>query len=183
MKTLFKYFMMATLAMTTVALSGCTKDDPKPDPEPEPAPAEPTINPDDYTPSGTYTVTYEGDAIDAGNILSYAVSAAELEDNFIKVDFKVNNNSSEAQSTAVSADLIYGPESFREIGICILTCQNGTAPFTCTPVNIAAGGEQNVDIEVFAGATGVYHSAIYKITVGKGQLLLDPQVFFLKLTF
>lgn len=182
MKTL-KYFMMASLAMATVALSGCTKDDPNPDPEPTPAPAEPTINPDDYTQSSTYTVTYEGSDITAGDMITYAVSAAEIADEFVKVDFKVKNNSGESQSTAVSVDMIYGPESFREIGICILTCQNGTAPFTCTPVDIAAGAEQNVDIEVFPVDKGVYHSAIYQVTIGKGQLLMDPQVFFLKLTF
>lgn len=184
MKKLVKFFMAVAIVFGAAAVSSCDPEDPTPNPDPTPeAPAEPTINPDEYENSPVYSVKYDGATVNAGDIVTRPISDAEMDDAFVVVDFTIKNESMEAQSTVAYMDMIYGPESFREIGICISTCQNGTAPFACNPYEIAAGAEQSLELEAFPGDKGVYHSAIYKVTVGQGQELNNPQVFFLKLTF
>lgn len=179
MKNLLKYFLIAVLSLTTLAMVACDPEDPKPE-----VPEEPAINPADYAESPLYMVSNEGRELTPGEVVVHAVTADELADATVIEEFRLGNKTISALNTAVKMEMFYGPKSYSNVGICIGNCQSGTVPFTCSLVEMNPSEELNLELEAFPeGDNEGYNSAIYKVTVGRDEELAEPFVFFLKLTF
>ena len=83
MKKFSKYFMAAVMTMAMVGFVACKKDEDKKTDEPQ----------QEYAPSTTFDILYNGHAILEGAILEYPLSAEELANDDCDVEFFVKNKS------------------------------------------------------------------------------------------
>lgn len=169
MKKFSKMFMAAAMMTAMVGFVGCNKDD------------DGKSGNETLRNSDSYSVKYDNRTIAAGDTVKYTPTASELENEFVHMVFMVLNKTSEPLSTAVKMEMLQGPESYKSVGICLDECQNGICPYTCTPYTIASGAEKQLELEMFPTGSDGSLRALYRVTVGKGASLGDPQVFFIQM--
>lgn len=172
MKSIFKYLAIAAMGIALTGLVAC-----EPDPEPEP---EPTPDPGNYTESSTFSLKYKNNAVAAGDTIVYVHTTG-----LPMVDFYIVNKTQENHNAFVKVEKLEGPSSMNSMGFCTDVCDNFTCPFVAPkpsrPFTIPAGNSGYFDLQILNNVeSGTV--ALYRLTIGSGQELEDPQVVFLKIT-
>ena len=169
MKHFAKIFMVAVATMAFVGMSAC-KDDKKDD--------SGSGTPEQYTESSTFSLKYEGNAVAAGQTVTYNYPGSGIP----KVDFVLVNKTNEPQEAYFHMEKMEGPDIMNEMGFCTNVCDNFTCPFTTgSAYAIPASGEGVFDMQ-FANGAESGTTALYKMTAGSGRNLSDPQVIFVRVT-
>ena len=166
--------MAAIMTMAMVGFVACKKDDDNKTDEPEQQ---------TYEESTTFEILHNGQALAAGATVDYTLSAEELANDDAEVGFFVKNKSNNSVQRVFKVELVEGPSSMAEHApICYGVCEDLACPYTSGAITLAAGATDNqaIIIHLYPTMNGDAHTGTYKITVGKGAGLEDPQVCFLK---
>ena len=170
MKSIFKY--LAVMAMS-VALTGLVSCGDKPEPEPFPDPT---------TESNSYAFQYDGMTLAAGDTVDYHPSLQQSANDLANVDFYLLNKTSANLGSVLKVERVEGPAAFNELEICYDgECRTGSCPYTSSVLNLVPGVNTDLKITIDYAPSAVTARAIYRITLGKGTALEDPQVFFLNM--
>lgn len=168
MKKMFKY--LASLAMC-VALAGLTACEPEPDPEP---------TPDTYTESGSYAILYNGEAIAAGETLTYNPSIGETTNDLAVIHLLFENKTESPLSTVMKVEKIEGPAAMDDLMVCFgEECNSPTAPWTSNPFTLEPGVNSDFPVTFDYAPSKVTSKTTYRMTIGKGSALEDPQVILI----
>ena len=167
MKNIFKY--LATMAMC-VALTGLVACDPD-DPEP---------TPDTYTESATYGIIYNESHVAAGEILTIHPTLSELSNDFATIELLPENKTANNLETRMKVELLEGPDVMKDIMICYgETCKNPTCPWTSDPFTLVPGVNNDMLIKFDYSPSKVTEKTTYRLTLGKGTSLDDPQTILI----
>ncbi len=168
MKNIFKY--LATMAMC-VALTGLVACDPEPDPEP---------TPDTYTESATYGIIYDDAHVAAGEILTIHPTLGEIDNDFVSIELLPENKTDNSLETKMKVELLEGPDVMKDIMICYgETCKNPTCPWTSDAFTLEPGVNYNMLVKFDYAPSKVTSKTTYRLTLGKGASLDDPQVILI----
>lgn len=174
MKKTFKMMMAAVMTMAMVGFVACKKDDDKKTDEPEQQ---------TYEESTTFEILYNGRAVAAGTTVEYTLTQEEIDLDDSDAKFFVKNKSNATVQRVFKVELYEGPASMKnDAPICYGTsCTAQNLPYTSDAVELDPGtDEKAIQIHLYPSDHEDAHTGTYKVTVGKGANLEDPQVFFLK---
>ena len=169
MKKITKYLMVAVLMMASVSLVACSKDD------------DNKTNEETFVASGSYVIHYMNRTLEPGQTVYHNVTDAEKEADEAMDDFYIENLRDVLLGTRFRVELVSGPASMKELPVCYGQCKPVTCPYTSDEFYLARGVDSHpLEIHCYpreheAGSVGTY-----RITVGVGEALDDPQVFFLQ---
>lgn len=167
MKKTMKLFMVAFVMMATVSLVACSDDDENPSGQP--------------TESTSYAIHYQDRVLEPGETICHTVTEMERIADEAVEDFFIENKTSSTLSTSFKVEFVEGPDSMRELGVCYGVCIPVTCPYSWSVFQIEPGIDTNpLQLHCYPSdhATGV--TGTYRITVGEGSELANPQVFFLQ---
>lgn len=125
-----------------------------------------------YEESASYSILFNGNAVAAG-------STVESAEGF-KVDLYLANKTDGELDTRFKVEKVSGPDAMNTIGVCIDVCTQQRCPYTSKSITIPAGGRQLISLEYMSESSDM--TATYKLTVGEGASLNNPQVVFVKLS-
>lgn len=172
MKKTFKMMMAAVMTMAMVGFVACSKDDDKKTDEPQQQ---------TYEASGSYAIHYMGRTLEPGQTVYHNVTEAEKEADEAVDDFHIENLRDLTLGTRFKVEFVSGPTSMNEVPVCYGQCKSVICPYTSNEFDLASGLDP-IALQVHcyprdheAGSKGTY-----RITVGIGESLEDPQVFFLQ---
>jgi hypothetical protein len=167
MKKTMKFLLAAFVMMATVSLTGCNKDDEN--------------SGETYPASTSYAVHYQGQALAPGQKVVYNITDADKETDEATVDFYIKNLTQESLQTRFKVELEDGPESMKDLPVCYGQCKPVTCPYTWNVFTLVPGlDQQALEIHCYPSMHDAGSQGTYKITVGKGGDMEDPQVFFLQ---
>lgn len=175
MKKITKYFMAAVMMMGAMSFVACSKDDDKNTDEPQPVAA-----------SETFDILYMGRELEPGQMVYYNLTAEEVAGDDVEVSLYVKNKSNAAVQRVFKVELAEGPSSMGvDVPICYGVCESQTCPYTSPAVELAAGvaDETPIMIHLYPSFHEGAHTGTYKVTVGNGVNLGDPQVCYVKFTW
>lgn len=192
MKKTMKFLMVALIATSLVALGACVKEEVKPDPTPTdntdttPDPGDnPGDNPGDtitFDESTTYTIHYGETALAAGDTVFYNITSTNMENDFVKIDFFIENKTEETVSTVLKVEWEDGVQSMKTLDICTpeRCFSNQTCPYTSISFTVTPGIDiyAPFSLEFAPSEYGPDAWAVYRVTLGKGTELADPEVIF-----
>ncbi len=159
---------MASMAMC-VALMGLVACEPDPEP-----------TPDILTESSTYAIHYNGNAVAAGETIVIHPSLDEISNDLAIVHLLLENKTNTIQSTAMKVEKIEGPAAMDDLMICFgEDCNSPTAPWTSSTFNLEPGVNENFPISFDYAPRKVSEKTTYRMTIGKGTSLEDPQVILI----
>lgn len=165
MKNIFKY--LSTMALC-VAMTGLVACEPEPDPTPT------------YSESNTYAIIYNGNPIAAGEILSYHPTITETANDLAVIHLLLENKTGATQTTKMKVEKIEGPASMDDLMICFgEECNNPTAPWTSPVFSLEPGVNEQLPITFDYTPSKVTEKTTYRMTIGKGASLEDPQVILI----
>ena len=173
MKSIFK--TMAVVAMS-VALAGVVACGDKENTTPEPQPG-----PDDsFQESNTFALHYQDRTLEAGQTVYYYPTAEEADNDWAVVHFQMENKTDANVDTYMKVELAEGPEAMGHLTICFgETCKSGVCPWTSDAIPLTPGINYNQEVSLDYSPSNVTSKAVYRITIGKGANLEDPQVMFI----
>ena len=166
-----KLFLAAFVMMATVAFTACSEKDNDPK--------------ESYEASTTFDILHNGQAVAAGATVEHTLTAEEIRNDDAEVSLYVKNKSNATVQRVFKVELSDGPSSMANAPICYGQCTEHQLPYTSEAVAIAAGTTDSkpIQIHLYPSQHGDAHSGTYKVTVGKGANLEDPQVCFVKFTW
>lgn len=168
MKNIFKYLALTAMCVAMTGMAAC-----EPDPDPDPTP-------DTYTESATYGIIYEGSNVAAGEILAIHPSASEITLDFASIELLPENKTGNNLETKLKVELLEGPDAMKDIMICYgETCKNPTCPWTSDAFTLAPGVNNDMLIKFDYSPSKVTSKTTYRMTIGKGESLEDPQVILI----
>lgn len=161
MKNIFKYVAVAAISIAMMGLVSCKKDD-------------------STTESATYAYVYQDQTVKANETIVFHPSQQEIRDDFATVEFLIENKTSEELSSVMKVEKVEGPEALNDLMICYgSTCKNGPCPWVSDPFMLVPGINQNMVIKLDYFPSQVTSKTVYRITIGKGTSISDPQVMLL----
>ena len=169
MKKTFRILMAAFVLTATFGLTACDPDQDKPTPEPI----------ENYEPSSTYAL-YVGDTeIPVGDTYTYTATNDDLNNDEIVVYFIIENKTTSPAPTSHKFELVEGPTAFNGYEV----CAGDTCPWDGKPYIMQPGKNPTKPIkyDIIPSECPAGSSALYKLTVGRGNGLSDPQVIFFRL--
>lgn len=172
MKNVFRIMLAAAMSVAMLALVAC--DPEKPDPEQN--------NPsgDSYTESTSYGIIIDGQNVAAGATINHVPSATETENDFASVDMLINNKTNDDLPTCLKVELLEGPDAMERFMMCYgPTCKEGHCPWTSDVFTLVPGINEDMLIKFEYYPSSVTSKTVYRITVGKGTKLSDPQVILI----
>ena len=175
MKKTTKYFMATIMMMSTLCFVACSKDDDKKtDESTQPA-----------TASATFDILYMGRELEPFQTVYFNLTASEVETDDVEVSLYVKNKANTTMQRVFKVELVEGPTSMAiDAPICYGVCEPHNLPYTSNAVDLAPGIDENpIQIHLYPSFHESAHTGTYKVTVGKGADLEDPQVCFVKFTW
>lgn len=169
MKKITNLLMAAFVLSASMSLASCSKDEKKDDPTSTP------------TESATYAFNYMNRTLEPGQTVYFHPTAEQMANDWAIVEFMLENKSSEEQMTYMKVERIGGPSSFDNLTICFgESCKIGTCPWTSDEFVLVPGVNSEMPISVeYSPSTAASENGLYRITIGKGSNLADPQVMML----
>lgn len=162
--------MMATmLGVAMLGLTACKNEKPEP------------TNPVEST---TYAVIYNGASIAAGQTIEHHPSLQETENDFASFDLFFENKTDAEQPTVIKLEKTEGPDALNTLMVCFgATCSEHTCPWTSDVVTLTPGINQQEDkmFKIEYTPSMVTAKAVFRLTVGKGTSMSDPQVIYFQL--
>ncbi len=163
MKKFSKILMMALVAMSTVAMTGCGKDDEKEN---------------KYEESTSYAIYHEGKALAAGQTITVTPTEGQVALDDVEADLFMYNKTDNPLNTCFKVELVEGPSSMgKDVPVCYGVCQMHNLPYTHEPISVAPGLDQKaIQVHVYMTMHEGANTGTYRITVGEGTELANPQV-------
>jgi hypothetical protein len=167
MKKFTKFLMAGIMMSAMVGFISCSKDEEK---------EETTIEE-----STSYAIYYEGQALTAGQTIVVSPTADLSENPDVAADLFMYNKTSNTLNTCFKVELVDGPASMNEAPVCYGVCQSQQLPYTHEPISLAPGMDPKpIQVHVYMGLHEGAHTGTYRITVGEGTSLANPQVCNIK---
>lgn len=174
MKNIFKYMAVVAFSVVTLSLIGCDNNKPEPEPSPEPNPA---------TPSSTYAFIYQGRTLEAGQTVYVYPTESELANDWVTIHFMMENKTESNSEAYIKVERTDGPEGFDNLTICFgTTCKTGVCPWTYGPLNLVPGINTDLEVSLDYIPSIATTPGVYRITIGKGEAMEDPQVMYLSMS-
>lgn len=172
MKNIFKYLAVMAMSVAMMGLTACS--DPDPDPEPQPDP---------NTESTSFAFNYQGRTLEAGQTVYYYPTMSEVSNDWATVHLMMENRTDGNLDTYIKVELASGPETFNDLSICFgETCKTGTCPWNYGPIVLTPGVNTNMEVLVdYMPSKAADAPGVYRITIGKGESMADPQTMFLSM--
>lgn len=166
----FTHFMMAAaLALASFGMVACGDDDEKDNGNTT------------YEESASYAIYYEGQALKAGQTIVVSPTAAQIDLDDVEADLFMYNKTDNTLNTCFKVELVDGPASMNEAPVCYGVCQSQQLPYTHEPISLAPGMDPKpIQVHVYMGLHEGAHTGTYRITVGEGTSLANPQVCNIK---
>ena len=165
---------MAALFFTgAMSLNSCGPDDPEEPTKPE----QPEVSQ-----SSTYSFQYMNRTLEAGQTVYFHPDAEQLADDFAEVDFYMMNLTDQNQQTVMKVEHISGPASFGRIMLCLGECNQYICPWTSDVFTLTPGVNSNMKVAIEYSPSQATTDAVYRVTIGKGTAMEDPQVMLLNLS-
>ena len=169
MKKISKYLMAAVLMMASVSLVACSKDD------------DNKTNEETFEASGSYVIHYMNRTLEPGQTVYHNVTEAERAADEAMDDFYIENLRDVSLGTRFKVELVSGPSSMNEVPVCYGQCQPVVCPYTSDLFYLAHGVDSHaLEIHCYPSFHEAGSVGTYRMTVGVGEALDDPQVFFLQ---
>lgn len=164
MKKFTKFLMAGIMMSAMVGFISCSKDEEK---------EETTIEE-----STSYAIYYEGQALTAGQTIVVSPTADLSENPDVAADLFMYNKTSNTLNTCFKVELVEGPESMgADVPVCYGVCRMHNLPYTHESIALAPGLDQNaIQVHVYTDMREGINNATYRITVGEGNQLANPQV-------
>lgn len=162
--------MAAMLMLATVGFVACgDKDNGKDD------------TPTTYEESASFSFYYQGQKIAAGGTVEAVPTADQLRNDFANLDLVVENKTDATVQATIKANRTEG-NGGSEIELCF----NGSCrqiPLGDVVNLTLEPGQSNANIVTYDYTPSeITSTTVYRITVGKGENMDDPQVVFIKHT-
>lgn len=135
-----------------------------------------------YEESTSYAIYYDGRALAAGQTITVSPNAAQIELDDVEADIFMYNKTDNTLNTCFKVELVEGPASMKdEAPVCYGVCQTQHLPYLHEPISLAPGMDSRpVQIHVYMGLHEGAHTGTYRVTVGEGESLANPQVCNIK---
>lgn len=173
MKKTFKMMMAAVMTMAMVGFVACKKDDDKK--------SDDSQQQETYEESTSFEIIHNGQAVAAGATVEHTFTAEELDIDDADVALYVKNKTDNTLQRVYKVELAEGPSSMERAPICYGQCTDRFLPYTSEAVNLAPGTDNTaIQIHLYPSSHGSAHTGTYKVTIGNGTNLEDPQVCFVK---
>lgn len=173
MKNIFKYMATVAISIIGLSLTACEK-------EPEPTPA----NDVNYEESNTYAIYYQGSALTAGETITVSPTPEQRDNDDVEADIFMYNKTDNTLNTCFKVELVDGPATMGEAPICYGVCQSKPLPYTHEAIALAPGMDPTpIQVHVYMGMHEGATTGTYRITVGEGSELANPQVCNIKFTW
>ena len=171
MKNMFKYLAVVAMSVALMSVVACKEKPENPEPTPDPT-----------TESSSYAFQYNGTILAAGDTADYHPTLQQSANDVANVDFYLVNKTNANLGSVLKVERAEGPASFDELEICYEgQCRTGSCPYTTSVLDLVPGVNTDMKITIDYTPSAVTARTIYRITLGKGTSLEDPQVFFLNL--
>ena len=171
MKNIFKTLAMAAMSIVMVGLVAC-------DPEPDPTPVTPPAT----TQSALYAFQFDGQTVAAGDTILYNPTKTQIDADLAQVHFYMVNKTDEELSTVMKVELVSGPAELNMLEICYDdNCRNYSCPWTSEPFTLVPGVNTDMRMTIDYAPSVINGTSIYRITIGKGSAMEEPQVMFLNM--
>lgn len=134
-----------------------------------------------YEESSTFALYVNGQRIEAGGTVEAVPTAEEVRNDFAHLDINVENKSGFAIPACISLSKVEGPATMDKVEICYNgACRQHTCPFTSDPFTMEAGLASANTITYDYTPSAITSTVIYRLTVGEGTSMANPQVLFIK---
>lgn len=132
-----------------------------------------------YEASTSYAIYVNGSEIPAGETYTYTASETDINDDIVVVNFIIENKTADQLNTSHRIELVEGASAFEGYEVCAGT----TCPWDGKPYGLNPGMNPDYPIkyDIVPSQCPAGSSALYKLTVGQGNGLADPQVIFFRL--
>ncbi len=165
MKTIFKKLAMMAIGVALFGLVACEKEK-----------EEDTT----YTESTSYGIVYEGNHIAAGETITIHPSRNEMENDFATIHLLLDNKTNANLTSVLKIEKVEGPATMNDIMICYgETCKNGSCPWVSDPFTLVPGINEDMLIKFDYTPSNVTEKTTYRMTIGKGASLEDPQAILI----
>ncbi len=175
-------FLAAAFALAMLfSFTACgDKDNDTDKPAPTPDVHEPWQE-EVHSASSTFGLHYKGSEVAAGSLITYVGTDDDIANEMIAVSLVIENKTESDVVTMQKVELVEGPNSMKEVSI----CGNGSCPWDGNAYTTVPGlnAAIPVAIEVHTPDHTRPVDAVYRVTVGQGRSLADPQVVFLRIKF
>ena len=171
MKNMFKYLAAMAMSVALTGMVACTDPDPEPEPMPDPG-----------VQSTVYAFQYQGRILEAGDTIVFFPTEQQISAGDAVVHFRMVNNTQEDLSTVMEVKKVAGPREYNTLSICFEDCRDYQLPWTSNPFTLVPGVNSDVAIHYDPSQITGTNTMLYRITIGKGTAMEDPQVMFLSMS-
>ena len=172
MKNIFKTLAIAAMSIAMVSLVAC---DPKPDPDPTPA-SDPTVA------SSLYAFQYDNQTVAPGDTIQFHPNRNQINNDMAQVDFYMVNKTEQELLTVMKVELVSGPAELNLLEICYSdNCRTYPCPWTSDTFTLVPGVNTDMKMTIDYAPSVINGESIYRITIGKGAAMEEPQVMFLSM--
>ena len=174
MKNIIKYLAVAAISVALTGMVGCDK------PETE----EPENNQQaENVESALYAFQYNGEIVAAGATVYYTATSQQVSNDQAMVDFYMVNKTDGNLETVMKVERVSGPEELDNLEICYDgLCRNFTCPWTSAPMTLVPGVNEDLKMTIDYAPSVIDSKSVYRITIGKGSAMEQPQVMYLDIT-
>ena len=166
----FTHFMMAAaLTLASFGMVACGDDDEK--------------NNDNttYEESSSFAFYHNGQKLEAGATIEAVPTTEEIRNDFANLQLVVENKTGETKQVCISMSKVEGPSSMNDVEVCFAeACRTFTCPFTSDPFTMEPGQASSNTITYDYTPSHITANTTYRLTVGEGSDLKNPQVVFIK---
>ena len=166
MKKTFNLVMAAFLMMATVSLVSCGKEEEN--------------NDDPITQSTVFAFHYNGNTLEAGATVDLHPTMTETQNDFARATLVVENMTDAEVQACIKVECVEGSGA-HEIELCYdNNCRNVQVGKVSAPFTIYPGQPQANEIIYDYTPSTLNSTLVYKLTIGEGSKMKNPQVVFLK---
>lgn len=163
--------MSAMLMMASVSFVACGDKEKDKD--------EPTT----YEESTTFAFYYGGQKIAAGGTVEAIPTEEQTRNDFAQMNLMIENKLDTEVGVKLNIVKVEGPSSADHIELCFDgSCRENTCPWTTDMFTLGVGQANSNIVTYDYMPSAITKTIIYRLTVGKGENMEDPQVIFIKHT-
>lgn len=130
-----------------------------------------------------YGFQYDGKAVAADATVYFTPTTTQVRDDWAVAEFMMENLTDANLETVMKVEVVSGPTELNALTICFgETCRIGTCPWTSDPFTLVPGVNTEVPVHLEYAPSVINGTSVYRITIGKGAALENPQVMYIDIT-
>lgn len=166
MKKTSKILMAAFVMIATMGVASCNKDT------------------GDERESTRYAFIYKGDTVDPGETIRHTPSQSERQNDLATVEILIKNKTDNELNSKILLEKLDGPVAMDTLVIHIGQSTSnikGNWPWKSDNIALAPGVNNNKAIKIDYHPSGVTATTRYRLAVGEGGNVSDPEVLFIEI--